>query len=131
MTVRRTLAISTFVIGLALVAACEDEVHVTGPSNHAPALTDIPDTFVALGSTLDLEFFATDRDDDSLTFELTDILSFQEFRDGYKPDSAIDAELRRFTFTPVERDAPQRSFRITVRDGHGNADSTTFNVKTE
>ena len=61
-------------------------------------------------------------------FYLTTYVTWREIRRRQYLEVRLDGSLGEFTFVPNERDRPQRSFKIGVRDSSGGRDSTTFSV---
>lgn len=96
--------------------------------NRPPVIATQPDTSVAYGDTLRLSASASDPDQDALAFALAVIATWEEIRTGYSAHAGIDAPTGAFWFFPGQRDIPSRSFRITVEDGRGGADTTIFKV---
>jgi PKD repeat protein len=94
----------------------------TGASagSNPPSMNPIGDQTVAEGASLQLDFSATDLDQDALSFSLNGpaFVSLQDNGDG----------TGRLTFTPGYTDAGVYSLTLTVSDSVGLSDSATFTL---
>lgn len=116
---------------LSLWLGCSEDKG-TGPvqpkPNHRPVISLQSDTSATVGDTLRLVFTASDRDGDSMHFDLTAYCSWTEIQQGHCPLAEMGLHDGKFWFWPRAYDVPARRFKVVVDDGRGGVDSTEFNV---
>jgi hypothetical protein len=116
-------------LALVLAIGCsEDNGPTSSGANHAPVIRPQNDTLLAVGDTLELSMIASYADEDQLTYGVTVELTLAEIKQGYWPHVHMDAHTGDFWFRAAEEDRPRRRFTVSVEDGRGGADSTTFSV---
>ncbi|NJN26098.1 MAG: T9SS type A sorting domain-containing protein [Cyclobacteriaceae bacterium] len=90
--------------------------------NNAPVLSDIVNFSMRFGSTQYVDVFASDPDNESLTFEVTNLPSFGSLS-TYGDGTGL------ITFEPgIEEVGLYENIIVTVRDEHGGMDQTEFSV---
>lgn len=113
-------------------SACCDEESCTSRTfepidiNDPPSIQSQRDTLCLIGDSLRLQAAASDPDGDEITYHLKVALHSGE--DQYDGDAFLDSESGEFIFVPNASDMPYRSFTFIVKDEHGYAASTTFQV---
>lgn len=86
-------------------------------------MTELPDTFVAVGGTLVLQASATDPDGDNLSYHGSVSTTLSDIHAGTLPQFFFSSTAHTLSFFPQDYDKPARTAILWVEDGHGGIDT--------